>query len=210
MRLDLDTEIRYPNGRKAGVLQKAIVDANGRVDNIVMSTASFISHDVMVPVSALSEAPGEVLTINMTPDQVKALPDYEEGLVPAAPEGWEWGNNALPGSSVFPGIMDDHGMIPVAEESNIPAGDSTISQGTEIWCEGNRWGIVDEILLSESGEIQAFIGRADDTNEHDRVIPIELVRESSPDAITLNCTVADLPNYTEEFVDPSQEPDADL
>jgi hypothetical protein len=210
MRLDLDTEIRFPNGRKAGVLQKAIVGEHGHVDSIVMSTAHFISHDVIVPVSALSEAPGEVLTLNMTPDQVKALPEYEEGLVPAAPEGWEWSEDAAPGSSVFPGIMGDPGMIPVTEQGNVPPGESTISQGTQIWCEGSRWGIVDEILLSDSGDIQAFIGRSDNTEEHDRIIPIELVSEYSPDAVTLSCTLRELPSYTEEFVDQFQEPDADL
>jgi len=210
MRLDLDSEIRFPNGRKAGVLQKAIVGENWHVDSVVMSTAHFISQDVIVPVSALLEAPGEVLTLNLSPDQVKELPEFEEGLVPAAPEGWEWSDDTPPGSSVFPGILGDPGMMPVTEMGNIPAGDSTMSQSTQIWCEGTRWGIVDEILLSDSSDVEAFIGRADSTEEHDRIIPVELVSEFSPDAITLNCTLADLPTYTEEFVDPSQGPDADL
>ena len=32
MRFDLDTEIRYPDGRRAGFLRRVILDANGEVE----------------------------------------------------------------------------------------------------------------------------------------------------------------------------------
>jgi hypothetical protein len=209
MNLDLDTEIRFPNGRRAGILQKAIVGEGGHVDSVVMSTAHLISRDVIVPVNMLSEAPGGVLTINLTPDQVGDLPDYDEELMPAAPQGWEWSEDPLPGADVFPGTLYDPGMMPVTESGNVPQGSTAISQGTQIWCEGDRWGVVDEILLSDSGVVTAFIGRPDSVDEHDRVIPVELVSEYGPDAVTLNCTLADLPNYTEEITDELEEPDAE-
>jgi hypothetical protein len=209
MRLDLDTEIRFPDGVRAGVLQKAIVDENGHVNSIIMSTSELVSRDLIVPVNVLSEGPGDVLTINLTPDQVSDLQDYDEQLVPAAPDGWQWGEDPLPGADVFPGTLYDPGMIPVTEIGNVPEGSIPVSQGTEIWCEGDRWGIVDEILLDDAGSIAAFVGRPDNVDEHDRVIPIDLVSEYGSDAVTLNCTLADLPNVTEELVNELEEPDAE-
>jgi len=209
MRLDLDTEIRYPNGQRAGVLQKVIVREGGHVDSVVMSTGGLISHDLIVPVSSLSEEAGSVLTINMTKDQVHALPEYEEEMVPDVPEGWEWGNDSLPGEDVFPATLHDPGMIPVMEVGNVPEGSTSVTQGTEIWCEGDRWGIVDEVLLNDEGIVNAIVGRPDSMHEHDRVIPIELISEYSDLAVTLSCTLADLPNYTEEITGEMEEPDAE-
>lgn len=209
MRLDLDTEIRMTNGVRAGVLLKVIVGETGQVESVVMATAEVVSRNVIVPVSNLSEGPGDVLTINLTPDEIDALPDYEEELVPVAPEGWEWSEDPAPGGDVFPGTLYDPGMMPVAEMGNVPDGAVTLSQGTEIWCEGDRWGVVDEVLLDDNGNVTAFVGRPDSTEEHDRVIPIALASEYNETAVTLNCTLADLPNYTEETVDELEEPDAE-
>jgi hypothetical protein len=209
VRLDLDTEIRYPNGRRAGILQKVIVQEGGHVDSVIMSTGGLISRDVIVPVSALSEEAGGVLTLNMTHDQVNDLPDYEEEMMPAVPEGWEFGNDALPGEDVFPTTLHDPGMMPVMEVGNVPEGSTSVTQGTEIWCEGDRWGIVDEVLLNDEGVVSAIVGRPDSIHEHDRIIPIELISEYSDLAVTLSCTLADLPNYTEEITDEYEEPDAE-
>jgi hypothetical protein len=76
MRFDLDTEIRYPDGRRAGFLRRVILDANREVEKVVMATAHIISRDVIVPVSKLSEAPGNVLQIDLDNDQVHELPTY--------------------------------------------------------------------------------------------------------------------------------------
>jgi hypothetical protein len=209
MRLDLDTEIRFPNGVRAGVLQKVIVGETGHVDSVIMSTDEIVSRNVIVPVSALSEGAGDVLTLNLTPDQVDDLPDYEEEAVPVAPEGWEWDNDSAPGDDVFPATLHDPGMMPVMEVGNVPEGSTGINQGTEIWCEGERWGIVDEVLLNDEGNVSAFVGRPDNTKEHDRIIPVDLVSEYGPLAVTLSCTLTDLPNYTEEIVNELEEPDAE-
>jgi hypothetical protein len=174
-----------------------------------MSTEGFVSRTVIVPVSSLSEEAGDVLTINMTKDEVHALPDYEEEMVLDIPQGWEWGDDALPGEDVFPGTLHDPGMIPVMEVGNVPEGSTSVTQGTEIWCEGDRWGVVDEVLLNDEGIVNAIVGRPDSIHEHDRVIPIELISEYSDLAVTLSCTLADLPNYTEELTGEIEEPDAE-
>ena len=209
MRLDLNTDIRFPNGVRAGVLQTVIVAENGRVDSVVMSTGELISRNVIVPIASFSEGPGGVLTLNLTPDQVDELPDYTEELVPVTPEGWEWSSDVAPGEDVFPATLRDPGMMPVMEVGNVPEGSTGITQGTEIWCEGDRWGVVDEVLTGDDGNVTALVGRPDNVDEHDRIIPIGLIGDYGPLAVTLSCTLADLPNYTEELVNELEEPDAE-
>ena len=86
MRLDLNTEIRYPDGRRAGVLRKVILDPNGEVENVVMATARIISHDVVVPMGRSSEAPVNDLQLTLADDQANNLPPYIEEMPPASPD----------------------------------------------------------------------------------------------------------------------------
>ncbi|MEO8286781.1 MAG: hypothetical protein ABI670_10145 [Chloroflexota bacterium] len=211
MRLDLETEIRLPDGVRAGVLQKVIVDQHGHVENVVMATVDLVSRTVKVPISVLSEEAGDVLTINLSPDEIDQLPAYEEQLVPAISEGdgWSFNPEPVPGADVFPGTLYDPGMMPVTEQGNIAPDETTLSQGTQIWCEGESWGVVDEVLLDDDGIVYAFVGRPDAVDEHDRLIPIGLVSEYGPSVVVLNCTRADLPNYTQELVHEHEEPDAE-
>jgi hypothetical protein len=209
MRLDLNTEIRFPNGVRAGVLQQVIVGESGHVDSVIMATAEIVSRNVIVPMSALSEGVGDVLTLNLSPDQVDELPDYTEETVPVTREGWEWSSDTAPGEDVFPATLRDPGMMPVMEVGNVPEGSTGITQGTEIWCEGARWGVVDEVLTGDDGKVTALVGRPDNVDEQDRIIPVGLVSEYGPLAVTLSCTLADLPNYTEEIVTELEEPDAE-
>ena len=65
------------------------------------------------------------------------------------------------------------------------------------------------MLLDDAGNVTAFVGRPDSIEEHDRIIPFALVGDLNPLALTLSCTLQDLPNYTEEIVNELEEPDAE-
>lgn len=206
MRFDLDTEIRYPSGERAGVLRQVMVDDNNEVAEVAMATDTLISRTVRVPVSVLSEEPGEVLTINLSPDEIDELPSYTEERMPAIPEGWEFPEDAAPGSDVFPATMLQP-IIPVMEVPNVSEDQLVLSQGTEIACLDGRWGIVDEVLTGDDGQVYALKGRPDATDEFDRVIPIQLIQQANTDQVTLNCTLNDLPNYTQAIEVELEEPD---
>jgi hypothetical protein len=207
MRLDLETAIRYPDGRRAGILRRIVLDERGeRAVAVAMATDEMMSRMVIVPVENLSEAPGDVLTINLTDDQVDKLQDYEEEQVPSVPDTWEFAPDAVPGSDAFPRTFFDP-LMPVAEVSNVAEGDTVISQGTEVQCLDGRWGVVDEVVVSEDGQVQAFVARPDAVDERDRLVPISLVASYTPEVVVLNCTAADLPTYTEELVNEVEEPE---
>jgi hypothetical protein len=208
MRLDLETEIRYPDGRRAGILRRVILNPSGEVESVVMATSRLISRDVLVPMSKLSEAPGNVLQIDLSDHDVSQLPGYEEDLAPAVPDGWTFDPEPIPGADVFPATLYQP-IMPVTEDQNLDQGAIGLSQGTRVDCLDGSWGMVDEVLTGDDGQITAFVGKPDSMEEHDRLIPIELVSQYSVEAITLNCTIEDLPTYAEELLNEEEEPEFD-
>jgi hypothetical protein len=208
MRLDLETEIRYPDGRRAGILRRVILNPSGEVESVVMATSRLISRDVLVPMSKLSEAPGNVLQIDLSDHDVSQLPGYEEDVAPAVPDGWTFDPEPIPGADVFPATLYQP-IMPVTEDQNLDQGAIGLSQGTRVDCLDGSWGMVDEVLTGDDGQITAFVGKPDNTEEHDRLIPIELVSQFSVEAVTLNCTIEDLPTYAEELLNEEEEPEFD-
>lgn len=206
MRLDLETEVRYPEGDRAGFIRRVILDENNQASAIVMATDELISRDVIVPLELLSEESGGVVTINLSPDDIADLDDYTEERVPVIPDGWRMSRNAAPGGDVFPEMMYQP-LVPVMDVPNVPEGETSVSQGTAIWCLDGLWGIVDDVLVDDNGQVYAFIGRPDSVEELDRIIPIDLVSQVDPDRVILNCTLADLPTYTQDTGDEIEEPE---
>jgi hypothetical protein len=208
MRLDLDTEIRFADGRRAGVLRRVIVDEHGHAAAVAMATDELMSRTLVVPIESLSEGQGDVLTLNMSHEALDDLRPYEEEQVPSVPDTWEFDPEPVPGSDVFPRTFYDP-LMPVVEMSNVAEGDTVISEGTEVQCLDGRWGVVDEVVVGEGGQVSAIIVRPDAVDEHDRYVPVSLVSQYAPDVILLNCTIADLPSYSEELVREVEEPDVD-
>src|SRR4051794_25467684 len=102
MRLDLETELRYRTGERAGFLSKALVGEDGEVSEVVMTTASLIARQLRVPVQALSEGEGGVVYVDLSPDEVDELPDYSEERVPAVEGEWDMNVQASAIGEVFP------------------------------------------------------------------------------------------------------------
>lgn len=206
MKLDLETEIRYPWGNRAGVIRHVILDEDNTVSAIVMSTDDFVSRDVIVPLDLLSEEPGGVTTINLSPNDLPDLESYTEERVPVLPERWVMSRDAAPGGDVFPEMMYQP-IVPVMDVPDLAEGNMSISQGTTIVCLDGTWGVVDQVLVDDNGQVYAFVGRSDSTEEHDRIMPIDLVAQVDADQVTLNCTLTDLATYTQEMTSADEEPE---
>lgn len=206
MRLDLDTEIRYPSGERAGVLRRVVLDTDNEVSHVVMATEGLISRQVLVPVTLLTDDVGGVTTIAASPEEVDDLEDYTEQRVPVIPDDWEINDDYVPGSDVFPGTLLEP-IVPVMAEANVPEGAVSLRQGTAVHCLDGRWGHVDEVLIDDTGHAYAFVARPEATDEYDRVVPMELIQQVDSENLVLNCTIADLPTYTQETVNEHEEPE---
>src|SRR5580765_581933 len=119
MRFDLDSEIRYRNGERAGIMRKVVLNEKNEVGVIVMSTEGFFSREVIVPAGLLYEGDGGVTYINASPREVEGFREYEETEFPAIQDGWEFGSNdAQPLAEVFPATAYQP-IIPIMEVSNV-------------------------------------------------------------------------------------------
>ncbi len=207
MRFELNTEIRFPTGERAGFLRKVVLDQNDGVTGVVMATDELMSRQVVVPAAMLSEGAGGVTNINCTPDEIANLNEYSEERVPVAGDGWEVGKDVSAMGEVFPGATYEP-IMPIIEVPNLPEGSISISQGTEIMCLDDRWGVVEQVLTDAGGHTSAFVGRPDNMEEPPRLIPIQLVQETDTYRVNLSCGISELPNYTQaitqEIADPEE------
>ena len=206
MKLDLETEIRYPEGDRAGVIRQVILNDNNSVGAIVMSTGGLISRDVIVPLDLLSEEAGGIMQVNLSPDDLPDLEEYTEERVAVLPERWEMRHGPAFGGDVFPEMINQP-IVPVMDVPDLPDGAVSISQNTALWCLDGEWGVVDDVLVDDNGQAYALIGRAHATTDQDRIIPMDLVSQVDTDRATLNCTLADLATYTQETQDEAEEPE---
>jgi hypothetical protein len=205
MRLDIETEVRFPNGERAGWIKRVTIDEQNEVTSIVIATDDLIAQELIVPIDSLSEGPGGVIVVNLSSDELDSLEPYEEFEVPVLTDEWVQSRNPAFGGDVFPSLYDP--ILPVMEVDNLGENEVGLSQGTEIQCLDGAWGIVDEVLINDDDVAYAFIGRPYAKDELDRIIPLELVTETRPDLVLLNCTLADLPTYTEETANEIEEPE---
>ena len=203
MRLDLDAEIRYEGGELAGHLHRIGMDQDNSVNQVVISTADLVSRRVIAPLDMLREDESGGLVFTGTADELSELPDYEEERIPVIGEGWEFSENVSAIGEVFPATTYEP-IVPIMEVSNLDEGSVSISVGTEVWCLDGRWGVVEQVLMDENDTVQSLLARPDDLEANARLIPIQLMQEADTNRVLLNCTLLDLPNYSEE-----QDPEID-
>ena len=92
MRVDLDAEVRTADGESAGTLQWALMDPETReVTHFVISTDALFGRAVQVPREEVERASqdGEVLHLQLTKDQLEALPAHVPESYAPPPAGWE-------------------------------------------------------------------------------------------------------------------------
>lgn len=207
MNLDIETSIRYPDGEEAGRITAVVLGNEGRaVEQVVMDTGGLLGREVLVPVNLLSMAPGDVLQINATPDEVDTLPDYRSAELAGPPEMALTGDALGMGVGIFP-FNEMAPMLPVVEFENVDEASLVISQGTGVMCSDGRVGVVDEVVMDENGALAALIVRPDDEGAPDLRVPGTLIRRASAETVHLNCTVAQLPDYAEALLEEDEEPE---
>jgi hypothetical protein len=206
MRLDLETDIRFREGERVGRIVRVVLDEESNVKAIVVATGELISRNIVVPLEMLSEGPGGVTTFNGTDADLDGLETYEEERVPMIPDGWRMSSNAAFGGDVFPTAFNQP-IVPVTEVANLRSDLVGVSQGTEVRCLDGAWGIVDEVLVDGEGHAYAIVGRPYATEEGDRIIPLELITEVGSEFALLNCSLADLPTYSQETRNEHEEPE---
>jgi hypothetical protein len=209
MNLDIDTSIRFKDGREAGRIAQVILGPDGNeAENVVMITSDLVSRQIVVPVALLSMAPGDVVQIDVDPDAVADLPDFEQQELAVDPAEWNSPNAYDPAAPNAPFPAGEiPPILPVVEYENVPEGSIAVSEGTRVMCIDRSVGVVDEVVLDENDQLLAFIVRPDDPGAPDFRVPRELIYRTTADLVYLNCKYAELPDYAEALVEENEEPE---
>ena len=196
MNLDIDTSIRFKDGHEAGRIAQVILGADGKeAQSVVMTTSDLISRQVVVPVALLSMAPGDVVQIDVDPDSIDDLPNFQQEELAVNPAEWISPNAYDPASSNAPFPAGEiPPILPVVEYENVPEGSIAVSEGTRVMCIDRSVGVVDEVVLDENDQLFAFIVRPDDEGAPDFRVPAELIYRTTGDLVYLNCKYAELPD----------------
>ena len=208
MNLDIDTSIRFKDGHEAGRIAQVILGADGKeAQSVVMTTSDLISRQVVVPVALLSMAPGDVVQIDVDPDSIDDLPNFQQEELAVNPAEWISPNAYDPASSNAPFPAGEiPPILPVVEYENVPEGSIAVSEGTRVMCIDRSVGVVDEVVLDENDQLFAFIVRPDDEGAPDFRVPAELIYRTTGDLVYLNCKYAELPDYAEALIEENEEP----
>ncbi len=209
MNLDIDTSIRFKDGHEAGRIAQVILGADGKeAQSVVMTTSDLISRQVVVPVALLSMAPGDVVQIDVDPDSIDDLPNFQQEELAVNPAEWISPNAYDPASSNAPFPAGEiPPILPVVEYENVPEGSIAVSEGTRVMCIDRSVGVVDEVVLDENDQLFAFIVRPDDEGAPDFRVPAELIYRTTGDLVYLNCKYAELPDYAEALIEENEEPE---
>jgi hypothetical protein len=209
MNLDIDTSIRFKDGREAGRIARVVLGPDGKaIESVVMTTSDLVSRDVVIPVAQLSMGAGDVIELDADPDTIADLPDYQQAQLAVDPAEWTSPNAYAPGmaGAAFP-ASEIAPILPVVEYENLPEGSISVSQGTRVMCIDSSVGVVDEVVSDEQGRLLAFIVRPDDEGAPDFRVPMELVYRTSEDMVYLNCKRAELSDYVEPLIEENEEPE---
>jgi uncharacterized protein YrrD len=213
VRIDLGANVYSVDGEKVGTVERIVVDAATKeIDKFVVRSGFLTHHDRLVDVDMVTGADDDGLRLDLTADQVEALPDFVEDqftvisdndagnlpfIIPNAMGGGAYLWGAANVGRGYEGAQDSFfnaapASAPVVEtRSNVPETDVVIGEGTDvIGADGEKLGTVGEVFFSGDGRINGFTVKGG-LFSNDVRVPIDWVRETDEDRILLSISSAE-------------------
>jgi sporulation protein YlmC with PRC-barrel domain len=177
MQVDLDAKVRTRDGETAGQVKRAIIDPQVKeISDFVISTGGLFGHDVLVPRGRLeaSTRDGDVIQLDLTLDDLKALPEYDPSAYTVPATGWlppsgvayPIGGLLLPVGDTWHGAPDT--WHEPSDAWRVPEGDEAqghlwpeIKKGTVVRdLAGDEVGVVDDLRFDPAtGQLQQLVVR---------------------------------------------------
>jgi sporulation protein YlmC with PRC-barrel domain len=158
MRIDLDARVRTSDGHDAGNVHRVLVDPKTeRISGFVISTGRLLGRDVIVGEDAFAAAApgGEVITLNLTKQELDTQPTFEQNDYVPPPAGWSAqavGYAIPPQSYLWP--ADAAVAEPAQPRPELKKGDTVKDR------DGDVVGTVEDIHFDEkTGDVLSFVVR---------------------------------------------------
>lgn len=213
MNIDLGADVFGSDGEKVGTVDRIVVDSNTKTIHKFIVHRGHLSHDQkLVDISMIASQDVDGIRLDLTSEQVHALPDFIKErfvqipehehaelpfIVPNAMGGGAYLYGAPYAGRGYEGSRDSFydaapAISPIIEdETNIPETDVMISEGTDVYgSDGDKVGTVGEVLVDADGTINGFVIRKGFIFKKDIRIPIDWVESADGPDIRLNVTSA--------------------
>lgn len=192
-------------GKRIGSVEQVVIEPHdGAITHIVVHSGHLLGADKVVPIKNVVNADDEMVTLNMTADAAKALPDLVEvhyiplNDVETAQYGYG-GNLAQPvfwypvGGPVnfpYPGTYPtDMGRpFKIETQVNVPEGSMALTEGAKvIGRDGKHVGDIEKIITSDQkDQVTALLITKGAFNHDKKMIPASWISKIQRDGVQLS------------------------
>jgi uncharacterized protein YrrD len=216
MRIDIGASVFSNDGRNLGAVDRLIVDPNhNEVIAAVIRKGLLLPRDIEVPSGSIRQSSRGDLTIDLSADEVKNLPEFQEAVYIAPPADYQLAPGYSPGSVYWPVGMvteaprnaptmppDPDPTMRMAVENEARAGlsreeleSAVIGKGSTVTGrDGKSVGKVEELAFDgRSGKLAGLVVRSGLLMHTDRRVDASLIGEVEEGVIHLKIDSDQLP-----------------
>lgn len=191
----VDAAVHTRDGEAGRVWRVAMVPESRKVTHIVVHKGLLLGRNVVVPMEAVDRMETGHVYLNLTNDQLRDLPDFQETEFLAPEEGWEYPLGYPPGGVIWPLSMPIAGASPYPYLSNaivrenIPDEDVTLAAGTDVECSDGHCGRIERVLVDDqTKEMTGFVIKRGFFFTRDVEAPLSWIDHVDQNAVHLKLT----------------------
>lgn len=192
-------------GKHVGTVEQVVIEpSNGQISHVVVHTGHLMGADKVVPVDNIRATNDAAVSLNITTDEVKALPDLVEvhyiplNDVETAEYGYGgdlaqpvfWYPFGGPVNFTYPSAFPGDAGHPFRIESqvNMPKGTVALAEGAKVYGkDGKHVGDIEEIIAgNEKEDVTALVITKGAFNQEKKMIPANWISKIMADEVQLS------------------------
>lgn len=208
----IDAAVHTRDGEAGRVWKVAMDPRDKRVTHLIVHKGILFGRNVVVPTAKILKVGEGEVWVDITNEELKGFPDYEETSFMEPAEGWDyplafpmggiiwplqpgWGPTMVGGSPYL------FGAAPVKE--NIPDDDVAIEAGTSVECTDGHCGRIDRVIVDDdTKEMTGFVIRKGFLFVRDVMAPMAWVDRVEKHAVHLNLTKQQVEQMATNYPEP--------
>ena len=194
MQFDLGTAVHTSDGKKAGTVDRIILEGTGgAVLGVVVHKGLLFTRDLLVPRTQIASLDAAGLHLALDAAAVERLPDFIEDEYALPDAGGEPPASYTMGGVMFPmGVEPGVAPLLVGEHTLLAAGAADIARGYNVVCSDGEAGMVADVVVEERGATLAYVVLEGADGLDGARVPASLIERVENEVVTLNCTLTGL------------------
>lgn len=205
MQFKKGVHVNAADGKRIGTVEQVVMDPqDGQITDLIVHTGHLLGADKVMPVEHVSVAGDEDVTLDMSVEQFKDLPDLVEvhyvplDEVETAQYGYGadlaqpvfWYPAGGPVGFTYPSTYPDRSGRPfkIDTKINMPEGTRALAEGAKVFDkQGRHVGNVEKIYTDEAlNQVTGLLVSHGLINTEKKLIPVNWISNINADGVTLN------------------------